>query len=40
MKPLLHPIRTTRLLWLLVFVPVVLILAGQGRDAGRLNAIL
>jgi Ca2+:H+ antiporter len=28
MKPLLHHIRTTRLLWLLAFVPVVLLLAG------------
>lgn len=36
MKPLLHHIRTTRLLWLLVFVPVVLILAATGSGSHTL----
>lgn len=40
MKPLLHHIRTTRLLWLLVFVPVVLILAGARPEAHTLLFVL
>lgn len=40
MKPLLHHIRTTPLLWLLVFVPIVLVAAGTGSGSHTLLFVL